>query len=213
LAGTILEGSEPSSNRQLLAARTVVNWTDDADLLRSWLDGRPPGGLVADDDLRWRLIRALCELGEFGADEIAAERQRDPSSQGSLSALMCSSSIPDAEIKAGLWQALMNDESLSNYELFALADFFFRPSQAALVEPFVPRYFAEIASMPKSRTGMMAARFADSLFPKHSATQQTVDLAEQLTADESVSHQIRRAVADLSDDLTRAVRSREVFGW
>jgi aminopeptidase N len=213
LAGTILDASEPSSNRQLLAARTLVNWTDDVELLRSWLDGAPPRGLVADEDLRWRLIRALCELGEFGADEIAAERQRDPSSQGSLSALMCSSSIPDADIKAGLWLALMNDEALSNYELFALADFFFRPSQTELVEPFVPRYFEEIASMPKSRTGMMAERFAESLFPKHSATRQTVDLAEQLIADESVSHQIRRAVADLSDDLSRAVRSRDVFGW
>jgi aminopeptidase N len=213
LARTILDGSEPSSNRQLLAARTLVNWTDDADLLRSWLDGGAPRGLVADDDLRWRLIRSLCELGEFGADEIAAGRQRDPSSQGSLFALMCSSSIPDADIKAGLWQALMNDEALSNYELFALADFFFRPSQAELVEPFVPRYFAELASMPQGRTGMMAERFADSLFPKHAVARPTVDLAEAMVADERVSHQIRRAVADRTDDLTRAVQSRERFGW
>jgi aminopeptidase N len=213
LAHTILDASEPSGNRQLLAARTVVNTSDDADLLRSWLDGGAPSGLVADEDLRWRITRQLCELGQFGADEIAAERQRDPSSQGSLWALMCSASIPDADIKAGLWQALMTDETLSNYELFALADFFFRPTQSELVAPFVPRYFAELATMPQSRTGYMAERFADSLFPRCAVSQETVDLAERLIADEDVSNQIRRPVADATDDLARAVRSRETFGW
>jgi aminopeptidase N len=213
VAQTILDASEPSSNRQLLAARAVIGSTDDPDLLRSWLDGKAPQGLVSDEDLRWRLTRALCELGVFGADEIAAERQRDPSSQGSLAALMCSASIPDAEVKSGLWQTLMTDETLSNYELFALADFFFRPSQAELVQPFVPRFFAELPAMPKSRSGLMAERFAMSLFPRHAVSRETVDLAERMIADESTSHQIRRSVADSADDLARALRSRETFGW
>jgi aminopeptidase N len=213
LARTILDASEPSTNRQLLAARTVVNSTDDVDLLRSWLDGGTPTGLVADDDLRWRLTRALCELGVFGADEIAAERQRDPSSQGSLAALTCSVSIPDPEIKAGLWETLMNDEALSNYELFALAGHFFRPAQMDMLQQYVPRYFAELPTMPASRTGLMADRLTEALFPRASVSQQTVDLAEQLIADDRASHQIRRAVADLTDDLARALRSREAFGW
>jgi aminopeptidase N len=213
LARTILDASEPSSNRQLLAARAVVNTTDDVDLLRSWLDGAAPRGLVADEDFRWRLVRALCGLGVFGADEIAAERRRDPSSQGSLAALSCSASIPDPEVKEGLWQTLMSDETLSNYELFALTDSFFRPDQMEMLQPYVPRYFAELPAMPKSRTGFMAERFTESLFPRYAVSQQTVDLAERLIADESVSQQIRRPVADLSDDMARALSSRKTFGW
>jgi aminopeptidase N len=213
LAAAILADSAPGSNRQLLLARAVVNTTDDPDLLRAWLDGGAPAGVVADEDLRWRLTRALCAMGVFGADEIGAERQRDPSSQGSLAALACSSAIPDPEIKDGLWTTLMTDESLSNYELFALADSFFQPAQMDALSPYVTRYFAELPAMPKGRTGFMAERFTDSLFPRYSVTQDTVDLAEQLIADDSVSHQIRRAVADSADDLVRAVASREAFGW
>jgi aminopeptidase N len=213
LAQTILEASEPSSDRQLLAARTLINTTDDADLLLSWLDGDAPRGLTVDDDVRWRLTRALCELGVFGADEIAAGRRRDPSSQGSLSALMCSASIPDAEVKAGLWQALMADETMSNYELFALAEFFFRPRQIDMLEPYVRRFFAELPAMPASRAGFMAERFTESLFPRYAVSQTTVDLAERLIVDDRVSPQIRRLVADATDDLVRAVRSRQTFGW
>jgi aminopeptidase N len=156
---------------------------------------------------------SLCGLGVFGADEIAAERRRDPSSQGSLAALSCSASIPDPEVKEGLWQTLMSDETLSNYELFALADSFFRPDQMEMLQPYVPRYFAELPAMPKSRTGFMAERFTESLFPRYAVSQQTVDLAERLIADESVSQQIRRPVADLSDDMARALSSRKTFGW
>ncbi|HSS68559.1 MAG TPA: aminopeptidase N, partial [Nocardioidaceae bacterium] len=102
---------------------------------------------------------------------------------------------------------------LSNYELFALADSFFQPAQMDMLESFVPRYFEGLLTMPKSRTGFMAERFTDALFPRYAVSQQTVDLAEDLIADEIVSHAIRRAVADPTDDLVRAVRSRAAFGW
>jgi aminopeptidase N len=213
LARTILDASEPSGNRQLLSARVLIGLTDDVELLQSWLDGDLPDGLVADEDLRWRIVRSLCELGVAGADEIAAERQRDPSSQGSLAALRCSSSIPDPEVKDGLWATLIRDESLSNYELFALADFFFRPRQAELTAPYVSRYFAELPQMPQSRTGMMVERLTHALFPRFAVSAETLRLAEERLADPGLSQQVRRPMADSADDLARALRSREAFGW
>src|SRR4051794_1179237 len=44
LAASILGASAPGSNRQLLAARAVVNNTDDVDLLRAWLEDESPRG-------------------------------------------------------------------------------------------------------------------------------------------------------------------------
>jgi aminopeptidase N len=116
-------------------------------------------------------------------------------------------------MKAGLWETLMHDETLSNYELFALAEFFFRPAQRELTAPYVERYFRELPQMPQSRTGMMAERLAATLFPSAAVSAETLRLAEDCLADESLPQPVRRPIADCADDLARALRSKETFGW
>lgn len=99
----------------------MIELTRDPELLRGWLNGTTrPDGLVADENLRWRLTRALCALGELGLDDVAAEAQRDPSSQGALHALQCRSILPDPRTKEAVWVQITSDTDLSNYELYAL---------------------------------------------------------------------------------------------
>jgi aminopeptidase N len=107
----------------------------------------------------------------------------------------------------------MHDETLSNYELLALAEFFFRPSQIELTAPYVERYFAELPQASKRWSGMMAERLAAALFPRSAVSAKTLQLAERCLADDSASHLTRRQIADCTDDLARALRSREAFGW
>ncbi len=133
VAVRLLEWAAPASNRQLIAVRALIALTEDAALLRGWLSGdTTPSGLVADEDFRWRLTKALCALGQFDRDHIAAERWRDPSSQGALPALRCHAALPDPSSKAEVWRLITTDDGLSNYEVYALAESFFRNDQVEL---------------------------------------------------------------------------------
>ena len=80
----------------------------------------------------------------------------------------------------------MRDESRCDYEPSALAEFFFRPSQTELTAPYVERYFHELPRMPNSRTEAMAERLAQTLFPRFEVTAETLRLAEECLADETV---------------------------
>jgi len=213
VATKIMLDADNGSLRQLIAARTLVNTTSDVGMLSSWLSGAAPDGLLVDDDLRWRLTRRLAEMGEVTSEHIDAELQRDPSSQGVLSAMSARASLPSAASKAAVWQTLWTDDTLSNYELFALAEGFFRPGQEQLTAGYVPRYFDDLATMAETRGGMMAERLADLLFPRNYVDQPTLDLAQHCLESNKLTQQLRRPLADHTDDLSRLLVSRETFGW
>ena len=213
VARTVLDGAAASSNRQLVANRIVVALTTDADLLRGWLSGdAAPDGLVRDEFFRWQVLRSLCRLGAAGADEIAAERERDPSSQGALHALECESALPDPASKADVWHRLTSDAALSNYELYSLARFFFLPSQVELTAPYVERYFTDTPATARFRTGWMVERVAALAYPRYAVSADTVRLAERVVHDPELPSGVRRSISDATDDLRRVLASRETFG-
>jgi aminopeptidase N len=208
LAAEILDAAEPGSNRQLLAVRIFVDATRDTEVLRRWRDGDTPAGLTVDDDFRWRLVRALAEANLVGQDEIDAEADRDRSSQGALHALAATASRPDSESKAQVWQRIVADEELSNWEVFALAEHFFRPGQVDLTTEYVDRYFDEVPATVKFRPGMMAEQVALLAYPRLAISEHTVAAAEERLTGELDSG-VRRAIADRTDDMRRLLRSRE----
>jgi aminopeptidase N len=213
VAVSIMDAAEPNSLRQLIAARTLVSTTVDPELLTAWLAGGAPNGLRVDEDMRWRLTRSLAGMGAVSVDHIDAELQRDPSSHGAISALAARASIPDADSKASVWQTIWTDDTLSNYELFALAENFFRFGQEELTASYVVRYFDDLASMVETRTGAMAERLAELLFPRNYVSRQTLELAQARLAAGDLTPSLHRPLADQTDDLRRLLTSRETFGW
>ncbi len=212
VAARLVDEAAPGSNRQLIAVRSTINLSSDADLLGGWLSGdTTPEGVVTDENFRWRLTSALCALGEFGPDEIAAEQQRDPSSQGALHALQCRAILPHEETKAEVWQSIVADENLSNYELYALAQTFFRPEQTDLTAPYTARYFTEIPSTAKIRTGWIVEHAAILGFPRFAVSEATLGLAEQCLANKDLDTGVRRSISDSTDDLRRVVASRNTY--
>jgi len=211
VASRILESSRPATNRQLVAARALIKLTTDSDLLRAWRDGGSPEGLVADDDLRWRLTLAMCAAGQLGMDDIEAERRRDPSSQGALRALECEASLPDPVTKAAGWRAIVSDRSLSNYSLYALAQNFFHPDQVELTADYVARYFEEIPRNATLRTGWVLERVAHFTYPRYTVTPEAVQLAEICLARSQLDPGTRHAISDNLDDLRRALAIRERY--
>ncbi|MBA2773014.1 MAG: ERAP1-like C-terminal domain-containing protein, partial [Nocardioidaceae bacterium] len=209
VATNLVETAPPASNRQLIAVRSLIELTTDPELLRGWLSGETtPEGVVADENFRWRLTRALSALGELGLDDIAAEAQRDPSSQGALHSLQCRSVLPDARTKEAVWSQIVSDTELSNYELYALATYFFRPDQREVTEPYVSRYFTDIPGTDRIRTGWVVEQTAALSYPRYSVGADTVTLAEQALARDDLSPGVRRSMSDSTDDLRWALASR-----
>ncbi|RZU15529.1 aminopeptidase N [Kribbella rubisoli] len=208
--GNKLTTTAPGSSLQLIVARTFVATTDDADLLRSWLNGAGPDGLVVDADLRWAIVLRLVRLGAFGAAEIDAELARDKSTEGVTHAARCRAALPDG--KEAAWARIMTDPAIGVQELLATADGFWHPSQSAITAPYVQRFFTDIARTAEIRAGMVVGLTASRIAPRYAIDEQLIAPAEALIADESVSPGIRRQTANFLDDLRRAVAVRRTFG-
>ncbi len=212
VAEQVLAESRPGSNRQLIASRTLIHLTTDADLMAGWLAGNTkPDGLVTDEEFRWRALRTLCALGAAGPDEIAREQDRDPSSQGALHALRCRAAMADPDTKAQVWATITTDAELSNYQLYALTGTFFRHDQVELTTPFVERYFAEMPGTARFRNGWMVEQSAESGYPHFAVSEDTVAMARLCLDDKTLETGLRRSIADCTDDLERALRSRRAF--
>jgi aminopeptidase N len=107
-----------------------------------------------------------------------------------------------------VWQRIVADEELSNWEVFALAEHFFRPGQVDLTSEYVDRYFDEVPATVKFRPGMMAEQVALLAYPRLAISEHTVAAAEERLTGELDSG-VRRAIADRTDDMRRLLRSRE----
>jgi aminopeptidase N len=59
------------------------------------------------------------------------------------------------------------------------------------------------------RSGWLLADAAREFFPRLTVAAETVTAARALIADSSLDPSLRRALVDSTDDLTRALRSRE----
>jgi len=208
-----MRAAEPGSGRQLAAARSLVAGSDDVAMLRGWLSGDAvPSGLVVDDELRWGVLGRLACLGAIDSDAIDTELARDRSAPGRVHAARCRAMLPAAATKASAWQAMMTDEHLSNYELYALAEGFWRPEQTELTEPYVVRYFDEIGGTAALRQGWVVAQLAGLAYPRTAVAPETLDRSDALLGRDDLDAGIRRSVVDATDDIRRALASRQRFG-
>ena len=205
----LLAASQPSSSRQLAAARKLVGATVDRARLQGWLDGSGvPEGLAVDADLRWLILYRLVVLGAAGPEEIETELIRDRSATGEQWAGRCHAAVPTAAAKAAAWARLTSDTGVSNRLAEAAAEGFWQPEQVELTAPFVPRYFAEMPAMLRVRTGMPAERIAQRAYPVLAVEQRTRQLAADLLAAADVPTILRRVVTDGDDDVRRALAAR-----
>ncbi|HYJ67579.1 MAG TPA: aminopeptidase N [Nocardioidaceae bacterium] len=205
---TRVETAPAGSGLQLAAVLGLIPLLDDADLLRSWLEGSPPHGLVMDAELRWPVLAQLARLGVVTDDDIGAELYRDHSAQGAIHAVRCRAALPHEESKARAWRGIVGDGSLSNYEVYALCEGFWWPDQDTLLTPYVERYFDEMPSTAALRSGVVVAQTASLAFPKYAVPSRTLELAEHSLRGEALGPGLRRSVADRVDDLRQALTVR-----
>ena len=210
LAGEVVAGSAPGSDRQLTGFRRLVASAADVSTVRAWSEGRElPSGLELDAELTWAVVERLVELT---GDDQPLERTlaRDTSSSAAVHAARARSSRPTAEAKAAAWELLMAPSTLSAYEVYATAEGFFLPGQERLTEPYVERYFAEIGATARFRQGWALGQVAKLAFPYLAVSGETVQRAEATLATE-LADPVRREVVDGLDQLRRALTALERF--
>ncbi|HEX8497246.1 MAG TPA: aminopeptidase N [Actinomycetales bacterium] len=192
-------------DRQLAHARTWVSVTGDAGMLRGWLDGREvPAGLDVDVDLRWRVLRRLAVLGAADEADVAAERARDSSSSGALSALGVLAARPSEQAKREAWRQVC-DGSLSNHEIAAVTAGFRQADQVDLLRPYVHRYVDELPQLARSGSIELVQLLSGDLFPAAVVEQRTLDLVQGLLDDGALGAAAHRVVSERRDDLRRAL--------
>ena len=202
---------QPGSDHQLTAFRLVVRTAVDVNLLHRWYrDDRLPAGVELDPEVRWEIVERAAILIDDNGGLIADALDRDHSSAAQVHAARARAALPKGEAKETAWSFLMRPSAVTAYEVYATAEGFFQPSQSALTEPFVRRYFTEIGNTAQFRTGWALAEVAARAFPWTFPTPITVDYAEQALAAE-LAAPLRRALVDGTDRLRRALRSLRAF--
>jgi aminopeptidase N len=199
----------PASEIWLCLCRGLIEFGADVAELRGWLDGtRAPAGLVVDRDLAWRIRYRLAVLGGLAEDEIAAAHRADPSTVGAQFAAKCRAARPDPVAKNTAWQAITGAADLSSYELWALAEGFWQPEQAALTEEYVSRFFDTMPAAAKLRGDLVLDVLIRFLYPRYAAAAATLRLGDELADRGDLALPLRRRVADFTDDLRRVVIAR-----
>ncbi len=207
----IVLSAEPASARQLAAFRLTVAVETSIEVLHGWLGDGAPDGIDVDDDLRWALLSRSAVLGALSEAQLQAAQTADPTSAGATRAAYCRAATPTVEAKARAWQRLTADPSVSNYELYALAEGFWHPSQSELTDPYVTRYFHDILPAAALRSGFVVERLTAMLYPWSAVAPDTWAATQQLLARDDIPAGARRSIVDAGDDLRRALQSRVRF--
>jgi aminopeptidase N len=208
----LARSSEPGSDHQLAFVNALAaSVLDDEllDVLRGWLDGSNPlPGLDVDTDLRWRLLQALTAHGKADLAQINAEEKRDPTATGRRRAETARALRPTRESKDEAWDRAVNDDELPNAVSEAIIAGIPHPSQKELLQPYVERYFSDVAGVWDRRSSERAQSMVVGLFPAWSVNRSTVDAADQWLAGDHPPA-LRRLVSEGRAGIVRALAAQE----
>ncbi|MGW1231947.1 aminopeptidase N [Streptomyces californicus] len=201
------DGSRPGL--RLIAVRHFIDAATQPDTLRNWLDeGTVHGGPELDPELRWRILTRLAALGATDETAIAAALEADPSATGREGAARCRAALPTPEAKAAAWDALFNDDTLSNYLFAATAQGFWQPGQEELLAAYVPRFYPDAIALAARRGPAIAEAAGRYAFPAHAIDAESLATGTRALEDPALIPALRRKLVDQLDDLRRALAVR-----
>ncbi|GAA4715930.1 aminopeptidase N [Nocardioides conyzicola] len=204
-------GSLPTgSEHQLAAFRMAISTATDPGELRGWLDVTPDG-IDLDLDLRWRLLGRLATLGATDADELRSALEAEPTGESRVAHMRAAVSLPTAEAKALAWNVFTGRLDVANYELEAAGLGMWRGGQEHLTAPYADRYFEELPATVGVRSGWVLADATEFFFPVTSLTDETLERARLLAADQALDLSVRRRLGDAADDLARRLAVRRAY--
>jgi aminopeptidase N len=208
----LLRAAEPGSDHQLawaqLLAATAVT-PEQLDLVAGLLDGSTEiGGLAVDTELRWSLLHRLAATGRADDAEIDAELARDNTDAGRRNATAARAGIPDAEHKAAAWHQVAESAELGLEESIAVARAFNASEHAALLAPYVAKYFEQLPAIWSAHADLLRVFLGRTLFPFSAASPELLAQVDAFLAAPDLDPSLSRAVIEGRDIVEKALRSR-----
>ncbi len=206
-------GAEPGSDAQLQLVGAWASFAyspDDVTRLRAALDGSEPiAGLTLDQDMRWTLLTGLVAAGGADEAEIETEGAADNTAAGREKAARAMAARPTAEAKDLAWVAAVEETTLPNAVLNAMALGFGRVHDASLLQPFLTRYFIAIEDIWATHTHAIAEALAVGFFPMALASDELLEATQSWINDHpDVPNGLRRTISEHRDGVARALRAQ-----
>jgi aminopeptidase N len=211
----LLAGAEPGGEAQLAFAYAYAGWLSsepEVAEVRRWLDGDGvPAGLVVDQDLRWSILRRLAVLGHATGADLAAEEQRDGTSEGQLAAATARAARPTPEAKRAAWDLAVAEDSPAHL-VKATATGFWQPEQLDLLRPYGERYFDLLPRLWREHGPQVSLTLAGTLYPLPLADAETAERSAARLAGDGLHPAARRILAEQADQLARVRVARSTAG-
>jgi aminopeptidase N len=102
---------------------------------------------------------------------------------------------------------VIEDDTLANITTRSIVTGFVQPGQAALLEPFRPKYFEAIPAVWERRSSEVAQTVVIGLYPSWDVSRAGLDAADQFLGGD-VPPALRRLVLEGRAGVERALRAR-----
>jgi aminopeptidase N len=207
-----VNAAAPSGGFQLAWARafaSAARTDEELAVLRGWLDGVDlPPGLSPAGDFRWHLIKVLSATGKIGVELIEMEHAADPTSAGDREAATALALQPTPEAKAAVWAELTGSAPIPNWRGRALLQGLHHPSQLAVTQPYVSRFFRAAATVWAERDGALAQDFVVLGYPRFHVSPAAVALADDWLGEAGHPAPLRRLIAEGREAAARSLAAR-----
>ncbi|MFZ2530057.1 MAG: ERAP1-like C-terminal domain-containing protein, partial [Rhodococcus sp. (in: high G+C Gram-positive bacteria)] len=114
---------------------------------------------------------------------------------------------PQAAVKERVWDTVVGDDSIANITARAVIGGFAPAGQGELLEPFVARYFADIAGVWERRSSEVAQTVVVGLYPAWSISESSVAAADEFLAEDRPPA-LRRLVVEGRAGVVRSLEAR-----
>ncbi len=198
----------PGSDVQLVRIRSAIHATTDGALLHGLLTGAAvPPGVVVDTDLRWQVVRRSAVLGLLDEAAIGRELAADHTAGGQRQADAALAALPDASIKARVWDLLVGGGA-TNAQVRSMGGAFWQRTQSDLLRPYVDRYLDVVPRLWDELSPQLAGDLTLHLFPSTLVERDVLDRVGALLARDGLAAGLRRGLLEQQDDLARALRAK-----
>ncbi|HEY0260698.1 MAG TPA: aminopeptidase N [Lacisediminihabitans sp.] len=165
-------------------------------------------GLTIDTDLSWELLTSLVAGGAAGNAEVDEALAADNTANGAQAAALARAAIPTAEGKAAAWSSVFDADDLPNTIVRMTTLGFQRVHDAALLEPYVARYFDALQSVWASRSYKIAEYLVEGMYPFPLADERLAEATRAWLDANPEPAALRRLVSEHLASVDRALAAQ-----
>ena len=204
--------AEPGSDAQFQFVKFfahIASTSDHVAALRGLLDGSVElEGLEIDTDLGWELLEGLVLNGEATSADIDAALAKDNTANGAQAAARARATFATSESKLSAFSSLVDSDELPNAIVRNGALGYQHVNDPAALDAVVPKYFASLGELWKSRSYHIAETLVVGLYPAPLASQSLVDSTKAwLSANPDVPA-LRRLIIENLAGVERALAAQ-----